>query len=93
MKKSILDIGTPLSKSEQKEVFGGWVQPGDGTIWYGAGSSTGQPGGSGLGSGPRGPECTTDDDCCHYQHNSGTGYVCSSGVCAPGLSPNPFCDL
>ena len=99
MKKSILSIGTALNKAEQKLIFGGSGGIIDGAgptyySWYHAGqSSTGQPGGSGSGDGRDGPECATDNDCCHYQHNTGTGYVCSSGICAPGLSPHPFCGL
>jgi len=95
MKKQILNIGKSLNKAEQKEVIGGdyWIVIGGPFQGIEPINGTGQPGGPGLGSGPTGPECAVDDDCCHYQHTSGIGYVCSSGVCAPGLSPNPFCGL
>ena len=98
MKNSILSVGTALSRAEQKQVFGGTM----GSWAFHAGKwdlkpdkGTGAPGGPGN-SGPCTPStntCCSDDDCCHYQHNTGIGYVCSSGVCAPGLSPDPFCDL
>jgi len=84
--KNLKNLGKLLGKSEQKEVLGGDFE-------YPKSKKTGQPGGPGLGNGPDGPECISNADCCDYYHNTSIGHICSSGICAPGLSDDPFCDL
>jgi hypothetical protein len=77
MKKQILKLGNALSRKEQREVFGG-----------------NEPGGPRkVIGGPTGPECSTDSDCCHYPHNSSYGYLCYSGICAPGIFLENPCGL
>ena len=90
MKKSILNIGKALNKAEQKEIFGGNTELGGMLIFHPENPKpTDNCGTNGPGNGP---ECCSDSDCCHYQHNSSYGYVCTvGGICAPGIFESNPC--